>query len=471
MADSFTTMNDLPKNELLSAYLDDELTAAERAEVERLLAASPAARQLLDELRALSTTLQSLPRQKLKDDLSRQVVAIAEQRRLAEGGPDEAVSDAPVPLHRSVFRRFVNRRTLFWVGLTTVIAIMIRLNEPRQGVQPGVEVAREMTVAPAKLEKRVNEPWTPPSIRAAHDARDEHVAAKKPAPVGRNATPLPVSGKPGAAAMSSAAAPAEQPPAVVHEAVVKSESAAATDNAGVVLKKDGDLRRTAKAKAISPAGAAQGLDAKAGGPSNRTEEKGQSDRAGQPMLVVHCDITPEAAEKHAFDKLLDANGIAQRESLDRKKANAERGVRRVVVEATGAQLEAVLAGLAAQPKMFLAVSFTPAKNAEAETANDNRSLLEAAPSAAPPTALEFQQRTQVSGSETSRGAVGQLDVTVRHRAPAYSGPEKSQYGAPAHGAEERLHERLQTESPATSLPQRMVFELRVVEGQPAAKGP
>ena len=56
-------MNDLPQNELFSAYLDGELTAAEQAEVERVLAASPDARQLLEELRALSATLQALPQQ------------------------------------------------------------------------------------------------------------------------------------------------------------------------------------------------------------------------------------------------------------------------------------------------------------------------------------------------------------------------------------------------------------------------
>ncbi len=44
-------MNDLPQNELLSAYLDGELTAAEQAEIEQLLADSPAARQLVEELR------------------------------------------------------------------------------------------------------------------------------------------------------------------------------------------------------------------------------------------------------------------------------------------------------------------------------------------------------------------------------------------------------------------------------------
>ena len=50
-------MNNVPDNELLSAYLDGEVTAEQQADVERLLAANPAARQLLDELRALSSTL------------------------------------------------------------------------------------------------------------------------------------------------------------------------------------------------------------------------------------------------------------------------------------------------------------------------------------------------------------------------------------------------------------------------------
>ncbi len=45
-------MKDELQNELLSAYLDGELSPAERAEVEQFLAANPAARKLLEELRA-----------------------------------------------------------------------------------------------------------------------------------------------------------------------------------------------------------------------------------------------------------------------------------------------------------------------------------------------------------------------------------------------------------------------------------
>ena len=46
---------------LLSAYLDDELAAEKRAEVEAYLADNIAARQLLDELGAVSNAVRSLP--------------------------------------------------------------------------------------------------------------------------------------------------------------------------------------------------------------------------------------------------------------------------------------------------------------------------------------------------------------------------------------------------------------------------
>ena len=100
-------------------------------EVERLLAADPAAQQALDELRTLSATLQALPRRELGEDLSRQVLREAQRRMLSEGEPGERElsSALPVPLTRSVFRRFVNRRTVFWLALTAAIVVMITINE------------------------------------------------------------------------------------------------------------------------------------------------------------------------------------------------------------------------------------------------------------------------------------------------------------------------------------------------------
>lgn len=66
-------MADLERDNLLadlSAYLDGELGAARAAEVERLLAESPDARQMLDELREVRDRVRALPRARAPAELS-----------------------------------------------------------------------------------------------------------------------------------------------------------------------------------------------------------------------------------------------------------------------------------------------------------------------------------------------------------------------------------------------------------------
>ena len=81
------TMSDKPSNyelddELLSAYLDGELSADERAAVEARLATDPAAQQLLHELRSVSQSVQALPTESLGRDLSEEII-----RRAREAAP------------------------------------------------------------------------------------------------------------------------------------------------------------------------------------------------------------------------------------------------------------------------------------------------------------------------------------------------------------------------------------------------
>src|SRR5262245_34980893 len=73
-----------PQDELLSAYLDGELTAEERAHVEQQLADSAELRQLLDELRSLRSGLELLPRYKLEADFAERVLRKAERSMLSE---------------------------------------------------------------------------------------------------------------------------------------------------------------------------------------------------------------------------------------------------------------------------------------------------------------------------------------------------------------------------------------------------
>ena len=69
-------------DELLSAYLDDELAPEERARVEQRLAADPAARQLLEQLRAVSRAVKDLPAEPIGVDIRDTVLRRAERAML-----------------------------------------------------------------------------------------------------------------------------------------------------------------------------------------------------------------------------------------------------------------------------------------------------------------------------------------------------------------------------------------------------
>ncbi len=72
----------LLSDELLSAYVDGELTGEELAQVERRLADDPQSRQLVEELRLMSVEVQSLPRQTVGEDLRATVMQRAERAML-----------------------------------------------------------------------------------------------------------------------------------------------------------------------------------------------------------------------------------------------------------------------------------------------------------------------------------------------------------------------------------------------------
>jgi autotransporter-associated beta strand protein len=470
-------MNTLPENELFSAYLDGELTAAEQAQMDHLLAANPAARQLLDELRTLSAALQSLPQQKVGEDLGPRVLRIAE-RRMLTGEPPVDVKQAQfaaVPLARSIFRRFLQPRAVVWLSITAVVAAMIMLNERRHPAPMG-EKDREVALAPATPKRAL----PPSSMSAAPDALakttdskpaelkrengggwkedkareylkyDERPAAAAPAvaPPAEQAAEKPAgpppdrdwamakkpASGPGEAAMPRPSAPgpaaetspldiagklsdyAEKPPAFAGKAGTATLSIGGEGESAapkLAVKKG-----AAPAKNAPPAGKDGGRPGFYEKGITQTEQDAVAEQTdagkqgrhggqivpavGDGVLVVRCDVSPEALNKKAFDKLLEANGIAWREEEAEEEAEKVRGTRvlaekaasdkksaeanlrekreeqqpeagrkmrqssaagpldLVYVEATPAQIEATLAGLAAQPNVFLSVSVQPA---------------------------------------------------------------------------------------------------------------
>ncbi len=104
-------MND----ELLSAYVDGELSDAELAAVEARLRDDPRARELVAELRDVSETLRSLPRHKLGADLREAVLQQAVVRR------------EPMPADAGSVRRWV------WAALALAAALLLTVYLPDAG--------------------------------------------------------------------------------------------------------------------------------------------------------------------------------------------------------------------------------------------------------------------------------------------------------------------------------------------------
>src|SRR5689334_1054501 len=71
--------------QLLTAYVDGELTARQRRRVARLLHGSEEARRLLDQLQADARELRSLPQAPLSVDLTGDVLRVIAERRLRPG--------------------------------------------------------------------------------------------------------------------------------------------------------------------------------------------------------------------------------------------------------------------------------------------------------------------------------------------------------------------------------------------------
>ncbi len=378
----------------------------------------------------MSTTLKGLPREKVGEDLSRHVLRIAERRMLSEGEPSETdVSAQPEPLARMVVRRFFNRRAMAWAGLAVAIAIMIRINEWRNSPGPHVGMAnKEVARAPLASEEMARKPGPPPSIHAA--GRSDMAMDRKTAA-----------------------------PAIAHSEPERNMAPATAVPLDRVAEKK--PAKTASESAVTSPSSAK------------------SAAYGQQPLIVRCDIDARASEGRAFEKLLDANGIAWRAetpaadlaSSKKRAAKDEKQLRyggapssgpaklgedrRLYADATPAQVTAILAGLAAQPKVFLAVDVSgnrdilsvararppadqpwdeskPAAtglgvvNLRTKASNDvvAKNAKAMGPGGAAPRKdfFQFEQKARVAGPTAQRGAVGQLDVTVRESELAQSAP-------------------------------------------------
>ena len=68
------------REELISAYLDGELSAAEQQQVLQLLSEDEAANKLFSEFQLLRESLRTLPAEQLNEDFMREVIERVKQR-------------------------------------------------------------------------------------------------------------------------------------------------------------------------------------------------------------------------------------------------------------------------------------------------------------------------------------------------------------------------------------------------------
>ena len=270
-------MTDESREELISAYLDGELTADERVRVETWLAESAELRQLHDELRGLQGSMRSLERHKLDHDLSSAVLRRAEQDVLrgAESTP-VAGSIAPTRAAPSWWNRGGGWRRVAWPAAAIAAALLIMVFNAREA---GVE--REVARAP---EQR----------KSASELKDSM-------PVGDLATPALEAGP-----KSGEADKSELP----IQSRFRSEDGA---NAGRMS------RAAAKPAAAAPPAEPAVGGAATNGVLDRNERLevlvGKADR-GRGFVF---DVSPEYLHAKSFEKLLDEKKIKW-ERVDAKKS-------------------------------------------------------------------------------------------------------------------------------------------------------
>lgn len=154
-----------PDPELLSAYLDGELSPQERLRVEEWLARDPAAKQLLEELRKEQALIRALPRASVPRDLSGSVLETAERRIILEGAAARMAvarpGDGPEPSRlRALLRRLLRPRNLGWAILAGSIGLAIMLLYPeRRPQEVGLvgPVPKEPLAAPLQGQAKLKE--------------------------------------------------------------------------------------------------------------------------------------------------------------------------------------------------------------------------------------------------------------------------------------------------------------------------
>ncbi len=333
-------MNSIPDDELISAYLDNELSEAERARVESMLRELPEARQMLEDLRALRSGFEGLKSHRLDDAFADRVLRSAERELLAGDPPGvklEHVDGEPTELRLASrdgadheidsyrhsapqgWQRF--RRPLAWAGLALAAGVLLMVFDRNpQGMAPqGGQVAvAPLPAGPANAEWRAPGGIAP--LAGEKTAETAPRDAREPLPANKRAERSKLAVQ--AADDRFSAGEAAPAPSAAKSSTMERRSAVAAK--GATPATDGLERMPARAGALgggAGAAVARGLGGKAGQAraanmffAYELERLQDGKLVAEPLddktLIVWCDVDNDVADRPEFRQLLTSNGIA-----------------------------------------------------------------------------------------------------------------------------------------------------------------
>ena len=358
-------MAELPLEELISAYLDGELSADERVRAEQLLLDDPAARRLFDQFRRLGGHVRQLPRHTLPPDFCQQVLRDAERQMLAQAATPAAASASSSIAGPSIAGRGDARaeqpwserirRPLIYAMLAVSVSFVLMAVSPERSPKRGAVAMKERAAGAESAAVEGDLADSRPNASRLAPPAPNISAPSMSAPVGDIAAsadaPLPTS------TTSPALAPTLGDP--LAETLGRSESVVNVNPKGGV------------AGGMGAAGYAEGLSP-GGGLSFETSAQG--------LLVVECAVAPEALKNQLFQKVLAKQqvqwsyaSVEERETLaatdsrasgriEKQMAGDDASVKLLYVEATPEQMERTLAELSSQPQNFPSVAVDPFAN-------------------------------------------------------------------------------------------------------------
>jgi len=248
-------------DELLSAYLDGELSAEERTAVEARLASDSDAQKLLHQLRSVSQAVQMLPLEPVGHDLRDEIL-----RRVEALKPSDKVQRAPAGDGLPKVTIFQTRRSWIWASLAMAAGLLIMVLQSGDDKNKNLAVVAQKDRG-AEVRRELNE-----SV-SSDLKKSESATAMDPAKIARLESAPPT--------MAPSDAPAETPPAPMADKELATEKspvqtfdklaangqAAATSNASTITRGGTEINGKSMRDAPAPEATPAGSIAAAGAPS------------------------------------------------------------------------------------------------------------------------------------------------------------------------------------------------------------